>query len=338
MIDCGNKRRIVFAGQRGAGKSSLLELIAQSFPCSVSNNEVKNSNDFNPFPRFYDLEEPQNKFELEKWKNELTTFTDAIIFVVDGENREEWQKAGELLKELIETIDPSIPIALTIHKIDRGKPDFAELFEHLALSELLEISQASVRIFYTSTNGNQDITQFLDWLGEQICFFPRISSDTLFQIIVFRESGVPIALIGSKDEKTPNWHNALLAAAYSAIDQFSSRFGVGSSIKTLTLTSPDLDPRLLRVSRVICDPFRVVLITRGVPPEIVFRFGEYTGNYFKKMHIETKIEKTRQYTVPSFFDKLTESISSACPCLPIIKTTKKEHMWPKLELLQKQKI
>jgi hypothetical protein len=237
-----------------------------------------------------------------------------IVFVIDGTSETGWGAARTLLNDLTEIIPPTTPVAIAINKIDITSPDFSELFEFLGFQDLLEIFEAGIRIFHTSSRDTETSSQFLDWIGEQICFFPRIDVDDLLQVLVFRSSGLPIAYIGPIKEDEPVWQDALLTAAYAALDLFTSFLGDGSRIKTLDVTSPDLDPRLLRVAGLACDPIRLALITRGIAPEQVLRFGEAVAEYFREKAASDEEGKTVRYSIPRFFQILSKSIGTGCPC------------------------
>ncbi|MHA2270836.1 MAG: Rab family GTPase [Candidatus Hodarchaeales archaeon] len=313
MKGCMTPNRICFVGQRGAGKTSLIKMASESFSCIHSDIQEFNTieNDFKSI--FLELQEPQDGVQGKEWKNLLAMDYNAIVFVIDGSKKTGWLGAKALLNSIIEVIEPTTPIAIAINKVDLIRPDFSDLFEFLDLHDFLEIFQTSVRIFHTSCYDTNRESRFLDWIGEKICLFPQIKADEPLQVLVFRSSGIPIAYIGPVKEQQP-WQDALLTGAYAALDLFSSFLHDGSRIKTITVASPDLDPRLLRVAGIACDPVRVAVITRGITPEHIVRFGEVIAYYFRENLGTYDVGKAIRYTIPRFFQKLTKAIGENCPC------------------------
>ncbi|MHA2230922.1 MAG: GTPase domain-containing protein [Candidatus Hodarchaeales archaeon] len=307
-------KRIYFVGLRGAGKTSLLREVAKSFSCVLVEENPSQDEQNSLKSILLELNEPTGDKSREEWKERLSLARGAIVFVIDGSSKTGWRRAQILLSDLMDAIGQKTPLAVVIHKIDLVKPDFSEIFGIFGFQDLLEALQASVRIFHTSIGAHDGNTQFMDWIGEQICLFPRLAADEPLQVLVFLSSGVPIAYIGPIKEGEPVWQDALLTAAYAALDLFSSYLGDGGRIKTLTLTSPDLDPRLLRVAGVACEPIRVALITRGIAPEQALRFGEAVAYYFHEHSAPKEEGHTVRYSVHRFFQVFSNSIGSGCPC------------------------
>jgi hypothetical protein len=288
--------RICFIGQRGAGKTSLIKMASESFSCIFSDNYEANTleNDYKSI--FIELQEPEGGVQGKEWKNRLALDYNAIVFVIDGSKRTGWLGAKALLNSIIEVIEPTTPIAM-----------------FLDLHDFLEIFQTSVRIFHTSRYDTDRESQLLDWIGEKICLFPQIKLGEPLKVLVFRSSGIPIAYIGPIKEQQP-WQDALLTGAYAALDLFSSFLSDGSRIKTITVASPDLDPRLLRVAGIACDPVRVAVITRGMPPEHIVRFGEVVAYYFRENLDTYDVGEAKRYSIPRFFQRLAKAIGGNCPC------------------------
>ncbi|MFW9917009.1 MAG: Rab family GTPase [Candidatus Thorarchaeota archaeon] len=305
--------RICFVGQRGAGKTSLIKMASESFSCISSGIQDTNTAENDLRSIFLELQEPQGGVQGKEWKDRLAMNYNAVIFVIDGSKKTGWLGAKALLNSIVDAIEPTTPIAIAINKVDLIRPDFSDIFEFLDLHDFLEIFQTSVRIFHTSCFDNKKESQFLDWIGEKICLFPQIKPEEPLQILVFRSSGIPIAYIGPIKKKQP-WQDALLTGAYAALDLFSSFLSDGSRIKTITVASPDLDPRLLRVAGIACDPVRVAVITRGIPPEQIVRFGEVVAYYFRENLGTYDVGKAIRYTISSFFQKLAKAIGGNCPC------------------------
>ncbi|MFX0116028.1 MAG: Rab family GTPase [Candidatus Hodarchaeota archaeon] len=314
MRGCLTPKRILFVGQSGSGKTTLLNLAAQSFSCILTKLNTTDKEQESMKAVFLELEEPKDDIEREKWKYTLSLIKGGIVFIIDGSSETGWGAAKRLLNDLTKIITPTTPVAIVINKIDIASPDFSELFEFLDFQDLLEIFEVGIRIFHTSSKDAKASSQFLDWIGEQICLFPRLDADELLQVLVFRSSGLPIAYIGPIKEDEPVWQDALLTAAYAALDLFTSFIGDGSRIKTLDITSPDLDPRLLRVAGLACEPVRLALITRGIAPEQVLRFGEAVAEYFREKSASDEEGKTVRYSISGFFQLFSELIGSGCPC------------------------
>lgn len=314
MKGCLTAKRIYFVGLKGSGKTSLLRAAAKSFSCILIKENPSQIDKNSLKSILLELEEPMGDRHRKEWKDQLSSVRGAIVFVIDGSSKTGWNRAQSLLSALMGTIRQKTPLAIVIHKTDLVRPDFSEIFAILGFQDLLGAFQASVRIFHTCIGDCNGNTQFMDWIGEQICLFPRLAADEPLRVLVFLSSGVPIAYIGHIKEDEPVWQDALLTAAYAALDLFSSYLGDGGRIKTLTITSPDLDPRLLRVAGVACEPIRVALITRGIAPEQVVRFGEAIAYYFHEHSAPKEEGHTVRFSIHRFFQVISETIGTSCPC------------------------
>ncbi|EKX72912.1 ADP-ribosylation factor, arf, putative [Theileria equi strain WA] len=101
-------------------------------------------------------------YEISKMVSDESIVCDALIFVLDGTNKEEFQSAKENLNQQLEKTVGTPTLLVFVNKCD--DPSFGNIDEIYNFFELYNIIDRHVRLFPCSASTGEGIKEAMDWL------------------------------------------------------------------------------------------------------------------------------------------------------------------------------
>ena len=211
------KATISLIGLDGAGKTTILNFLQYGKLVKTQPTlgvDVEELNLYGLKLKVWDL---GGQKEFRKLWGEYVEKSDALVYVLDGSNKQRLDEAANEFKKAVRYLRQGAPIAVFINKIDLE--DVVSVDEVIKKFELTKLSNHPWQVFKTSGKYGFGLVYAFSWIykkitGKEISF--KIDLD---DIIIIDEGGNPVVNLGS-ESGIPVEQVSLVS---EALKQFTSR-------------------------------------------------------------------------------------------------------------------